>query len=76
MTSERLPAIIRPDALVALDDTDVVAALIADASDPGRLAISRFLYRQHTQSEHAAGLCARMLYSNFSPGARSAVSPR
>jgi hypothetical protein len=32
MTSERLPAIIRPDALVALDD--MVAALIADASDP------------------------------------------
>ena len=33
MTSERLPAIIRPGALAASDDTHLVPALIADAGD-------------------------------------------
>ena len=34
MTSERLPAIIRPSALTPIDGAHLVPALIADAGDP------------------------------------------
>ena len=35
-------------------------ALIADAGEPGRLALHRILHRQHPQPEHAPGLRARL----------------
>ena len=62
MTDENhLPAKLEPGALLpASPDPIGASAMIADAGDASRLALHRFLHRQHPQPEHAPRLCPRM----------------
>ena len=71
MTSERLPAIIRPGALVASNDTHLVLALIADAGDQAAWRYVEF-FTANIRNPNTRRAYARAA-SNSSPGATSAA---